>query len=75
MATQQNLTERGMAVGLRALNWLAASDLLDRVGLREQTTRFLHGASKNTARTAARAGRTFAAARRLSRPARNSAAP
>ena len=59
-----------MAVGLRALNWLAASDLLDRVGLREPTTRLLHGASKNTARTAARAGRTFAAAQMLSRPAR-----
>ncbi|HUE26169.1 MAG TPA: acyl-CoA dehydrogenase family protein [Solirubrobacteraceae bacterium] len=70
MATQQNLAERGMAVGLRALNRLAASDLLDRVGLREPTTRLLHGASKSTARTAARAGRTFAAAQKLSRPAR-----
>ena len=59
-----------MAVGLRALNRLAASDLLDRVGLRGQTTRLLHGASKNTARTAARAGRTFAAAQKLSRPSR-----
>jgi alkylation response protein AidB-like acyl-CoA dehydrogenase len=70
MASQQNLAERGMAVGLRALNWLAASDLLDRVGLRDQTTRLLHGASKSTARTAARAGRTFAAAQKLSGPAR-----
>ncbi len=70
MASQQNLAERGMAAGLRALNWLAASDLLDRVGLRDQTARLLHGASKNTARTAARAGRTFAAAQKLSRPAR-----
>ncbi len=70
MAYQQNLAERGMAAGLRALNWLAASDLLDRLGLREQTTRLLHGASKNTARTAASAGRTFAAAQKLSRPAR-----
>jgi alkylation response protein AidB-like acyl-CoA dehydrogenase len=70
MAFQQNLAERGMAVGLRALNWLAASDLLDRVGLRDQTARLLQGASKNTARTAARAGRTFAAAQKLARPAR-----
>jgi alkylation response protein AidB-like acyl-CoA dehydrogenase len=70
MSTQQNLAERGMAVGLRALNWLAASDLLDRLGLREPTTRLLHGASRSTARTAARAGRTFAAAQKLSRPAR-----
>jgi hypothetical protein len=70
MAAQPNFAERGMTAGLRALNWLAASDLLDRVRLREPTQRFLHGASKTTARTAARAGRTFAAAQKLSRPAR-----
>jgi alkylation response protein AidB-like acyl-CoA dehydrogenase len=70
MASQQKLAERSMAAGLRALNWLAASDLLDRLGLREPTERLLHGASKTTARTAARAGRTFASAQKLSRPAR-----
>ncbi len=59
-----------MAVGLRALNQLAGSDLVDRLGLRKQTERFLHGASKTTMRTATRAGRTFAAAQKLSRPAR-----
>jgi alkylation response protein AidB-like acyl-CoA dehydrogenase len=75
MATPPNLAERGMAAGLRALNWLAASDLLDRLGLREPTERFLSGASKTTARTAARAGRTFAAAQKLSRPARQPKAP
>ena len=75
MATQPNLAERGMAVGLRALNWLAASDLLDRLGLRQPTERFLAGASKTTARTAAQAGRTFAAAQKLSRPARQPKGP
>jgi alkylation response protein AidB-like acyl-CoA dehydrogenase len=70
MASEPNLAERGMAAGLRALNWLAASDLLDRLGLREQTERFLLGASKTSARTAARAGRTFAAAQKRTRPAR-----
>jgi alkylation response protein AidB-like acyl-CoA dehydrogenase len=75
MASSPNLAERGMAAGLRALNWLAASDLLDRLGLREPTERFLSGASKTTARTAARAGRTFAAAQRLSRPARQPKKP
>jgi alkylation response protein AidB-like acyl-CoA dehydrogenase len=75
MASQTNLTERGMAAGLRALNWLAASDLLDRLGLREPTQRFLQGASRSTARTAARAGRTFAAAQRLSGPARQPRGP
>src|SRR5437660_6454237 len=70
MSYQQNLAERGMAAGLRALNWLAASDLLDRLGLREPTERFLLNASKTTARTAASAGRTFSAVQRRSRPAR-----
>jgi alkylation response protein AidB-like acyl-CoA dehydrogenase len=59
-----------MAVGLRALNRLAASDLLDRLGLREPTTRLLYGASRSTTRTAAQAGRTFVAAQKLGRPAR-----
>ena len=64
-----------MAAGLRALNWLGASDLLDRLGLREPTERLLAGASKTTAATAARAGRTFAAAQKLSRPARQPKKP
>lgn len=67
---QQNITERGMAVGLRALNRLASSGVVDRFGLREPAERFLHGASKTTMRTAANAGRTFAAAQKLTRPAR-----
>jgi alkylation response protein AidB-like acyl-CoA dehydrogenase len=70
MASQQNLAERSMAVGLRALNLLAGSELVDRLGLREPTERFIQTASKTTARTAATAGRTFAAARKLSGPAR-----
>jgi alkylation response protein AidB-like acyl-CoA dehydrogenase len=70
MPSPQNLAERSMAVGLRALGRIASSDLVDRLGLREPTERFLHGASKTTMRTAARAGRTFAAAQKLSGPAR-----
>src|SRR5436305_11887333 len=70
MPTDQNIAERGMAVGLRALNRLASSGLVDRLGIRQPTERFLHGASKTTLRTAARAGRTFAAAQKLSKPAR-----
>jgi alkylation response protein AidB-like acyl-CoA dehydrogenase len=75
MASQPNLAERGMAVGLRALNRLAASDLLDRLNLREPTERLIAGASKSTAQTAARAGRTFAAAQKLSGPARQPKKP
>lgn len=59
-----------MAVSLRTLNRLASSGLVDRFGLRESTERLLHGASKTTMRTAARAGRTFAAAQKLTHPAR-----
>ena len=70
MPTDQNLAERGMAVGLRAINRFASSDLIDRIGLRTPTERLLHGASKTTMRTAARAGRTFAAAHKLTTPAR-----
>src|SRR5438270_9717961 len=70
MPPEQNLADRSMRLGLRALNRFAASPLVDRLGLREPTERFLHGASKTTMRTAARAGRTFAAAQRLAGPAR-----
>jgi alkylation response protein AidB-like acyl-CoA dehydrogenase len=70
MASQQNLAERGMAVGLKALNRVASSSAIDRLGLRDPAVRLLFGASKTGARTAARAGRTFAAAQRLSKPAR-----
>ena len=70
MSMQPNLSERGRAIGLRALNRLAGSPAIDRFGLRQPTERLLHGASKTTMRTAATAGRTFVAAQRLSRPAR-----
>ena len=59
-----------MAVGLRALNKVASSGAIDRLGLRDPVVSLIHGATKQTARTAATAGRTFAAAQRLSRPAR-----
>jgi alkylation response protein AidB-like acyl-CoA dehydrogenase len=70
MAPSPNIAERSMAVGLRALNRVASSGAIDRLGLRDPVTSLIHGASKTTARTAATAGRTFAAAQRLSRPAR-----
>jgi alkylation response protein AidB-like acyl-CoA dehydrogenase len=70
MASPPNLAERGMAVGLRALNRVASSGTIDRLGLRDPVTNLIHGASKTGARTAATAGRTFAAAQRLSKPAR-----
>jgi alkylation response protein AidB-like acyl-CoA dehydrogenase len=70
MPPQQNLAERSMLVGLRVLNALASSELVDRIGLRQPAERFLHGASKTTVRTATQAGRTFKAVQKLSGPAR-----
>jgi hypothetical protein len=73
MASPPSIAERGMAVGLRALNRVASSGTIDRLGLRDPVTSLIHGASKTGARTAATAGRTFAAGRaglHLSRPAR-----
>jgi alkylation response protein AidB-like acyl-CoA dehydrogenase len=68
----QTIAERSMAAGLRALNRFASSPVVDRLGLRQPAERLLHNASKTTMRTAASAGRTFAAAQKLARPARQS---
>lgn len=70
MPPQQKLAERGMAAGLRAINWLASSDLMDRLGIRTQTERLLYNGSKTSLRVATTAGRTFQAAQRLGKPAR-----
>jgi alkylation response protein AidB-like acyl-CoA dehydrogenase len=72
---QQNLSDRSMAIGLRALNRFAGSSVVDRLGLRDQTERFLYSASRTTMRTAASAGRTFAAAQKLAKPARQPTKP
>ena len=74
MPTEQNIAERGMAVGLRALNLVASSSAIDRLGLRDPAVKLVRQASRTTGQTAARAGRTFAAVQRLSRPARQPAA-
>ena len=70
MPSPPTIAERTMAVALRALNRVASSAAIDRFGLRDPAVRLLHGVSRNGARTAVTAGRTFAAAQRLSRPAR-----
>ncbi|HWD86320.1 MAG TPA: acyl-CoA dehydrogenase family protein [Solirubrobacteraceae bacterium] len=70
MPPQQKLAERGMAAGLKAINWLASSDLMDRLNIRTQTERLLYTGSKTTVRFGAATGRTFAAAQRLGKPAR-----
>jgi alkylation response protein AidB-like acyl-CoA dehydrogenase len=65
-----NAADKGMSLGLRALNRLASAPLLDRIGIRERAERLIYSASKNGFRAAGVAGRTFAPRRRLDEPAR-----
>ncbi|HYH60520.1 MAG TPA: acyl-CoA dehydrogenase family protein [Solirubrobacterales bacterium] len=59
-----------MAFGLRALTALAGSDVLDKLGLREQAERALGNATKGGFRAAGAAGRTFSRVSRNGKPAR-----
>ena len=45
MASPPNIAERGMAVGLRALNRVASSGTIDRLGLRDPVTTLIQGAT------------------------------
>ncbi|MGN6815974.1 MAG: acyl-CoA dehydrogenase family protein, partial [Solirubrobacterales bacterium] len=66
----KGMAERGMGFGLRALNRLAGSDLLDRIRIRKGVEKALFQGTKNGFRTATAAGRTFKAAQSLGKPAR-----
>ena len=66
----QGVAERAMGIGLRGLNWLAGSDLLDRIRIRKGVERALFQGTKQGFRTATAAGRTFKAAQQLGKPAR-----
>jgi alkylation response protein AidB-like acyl-CoA dehydrogenase len=65
-----NAAERGMGLGLRALNRLAGSDLLDRLGQRRRVERWVYQGTKGGFRAAGATGRSFAAAVKLASPAR-----
>jgi alkylation response protein AidB-like acyl-CoA dehydrogenase len=65
-----SVAERGMGFGLRQLNRLAGSDLLDRIRIRKQVERALFQGTKNGFRSATAAGRSFKAAQQLGKPAR-----
>jgi len=67
---ERGVAERSMGLGLRWLNRLAGSDLLDRIRLRKQVERALFTGAKNGFRSATAAGRTFKAAQKLAGPAR-----
>src|SRR6476469_9425037 len=66
----KGVAERSMGLGLRWLNKLAGSDLLDRIRIRKQVERALFSGTKNGFRTAPAAGRPFKAAQKLGKPAR-----
>jgi alkylation response protein AidB-like acyl-CoA dehydrogenase len=70
-----NVAERGMGLGLRAVRALAETEFMDRLGLRERTERALYRATRDGFKAVNGAGRTFAAASRLGRPARLKAGP
>jgi alkylation response protein AidB-like acyl-CoA dehydrogenase len=67
---ERGMAERSMGFGLRWLNRLAGSDLLDRIRIRKQVERALFTGTKNGFRSATAAGRTFKAAQSLTGPAR-----
>jgi alkylation response protein AidB-like acyl-CoA dehydrogenase len=67
---EKGVAERSMGFGLRWLNRLAGSDLLDRIRIRKQVERALFTGTKNGFRSATAAGRTFKAAQQLTGPAR-----
>ncbi|HEY2767609.1 MAG TPA: acyl-CoA dehydrogenase family protein [Solirubrobacteraceae bacterium] len=70
----QSPAERGMGLGLRTLNRLAGSELLDRTRLRKPLERALFQGTRGGFRTVGAASRTFTAASRLGRPARQARA-
>jgi alkylation response protein AidB-like acyl-CoA dehydrogenase len=59
-----------MGMGLRALNRLAGSDILDRAGVRRHVERALFQGTRNGFRGIGAANRTFSAATKLGKPAR-----
>ena len=65
-----NATERGMGLSLRALNRLAGSGLLDRVGQRSRVERLVYHGTRQGFRAAGATSRGFIAASKLARPAR-----
>ena len=65
-----NTAERSMGLGLRTLNRLAGSQLLDRVGQRKRVERWVFQGTRQGFRAAGATSRGFNAAAKLARPAR-----
>ncbi len=59
-----------LGYGLAALNWVAGSPVLDRLGLRKRAEQVAFQASKTGFRVAGAASRGFSSAQGLTKPAR-----
>jgi hypothetical protein len=59
-----------MGIGLKVLNRFAGLSLIDRIGMRKSSEQAIFQAAKAGFRTAGAVGRSFAAVRRLAKPAR-----
>jgi alkylation response protein AidB-like acyl-CoA dehydrogenase len=70
--SDKGIADRSMGFGLKALNRLAGSGLLDKLKIRKQVEQLVYRSSKNGFRTATAAGRTFKKAQKLGKPARQS---
>jgi alkylation response protein AidB-like acyl-CoA dehydrogenase len=68
--SDKGIADRSMGFGLKALNRLAGSTLLDRIGIRKQVEKIVFRTTKNGFRTATAAGRSFKAVQKLGKPAR-----
>jgi alkylation response protein AidB-like acyl-CoA dehydrogenase len=71
--SKRGVAERSMGFGLRTLNRMAGSSVLDRVGARKPVERALYTMIKNGFRSATATSRTFRAAKKLTSPARQRA--
>lgn len=66
----QSLVDRSTATGLKALNWIAGSTVLDRLRIRRQFERTVFQGTRHGVRAATKAGRTFKGVTALGKPAR-----
>lgn len=70
-----NIAEQSMGLALRGLRGVAGLEIIDKVGLRSASERLVYGATKNGFRSAGAASRTFSAATKLGKPARQAKRP
>lgn len=66
----QGLADKTMGSSLKALNWIAGSQILDKLKIRSQFERTVFQTTKHGMRAATNAGRTFSKASSLGKPAR-----